>query len=160
MRRIGLAFHEGFSFVRSAVAQVLSVAGRKASDCKLNFDLLRRETSLGRNYAKAMPRYCQGTGLLDHTNELTALGRRVYECDPHLERTETLWLCHYNLAASDGPGPEFWQLLVGKYLIVGDELRKTTLGELLRKVSVDGGNLIAERTASCTARSSWAPMHP
>src|SRR5665213_2902041 len=151
VRRIGLAFHEGFSFVRSAVAEVLSVAGRKASDCKLNFDLLRQETSLGRNYAKAIPRYCQGAGLLDHKNELTKLGRRVYHSDPHLERSETLWLCHYNLAASEGPGPEFWQLLVGKQLIVGDELKKTTLGELLRKFSEDGGNPIAERTASTAA---------
>ena len=150
-RRLGLAFHEGFSFVRSAVSQVLTVAGRKASDCKLNFSLLLQETSLGRNYAKAMPRYCQGAGLLDHQNELTALGRRVYECDPHLERIETLWLCHYHLAAPDGPGPEFWQLLVGKHLNPGDELKKSALGELLMKVSENGGNSIAARTASTAA---------
>lgn len=151
IRRIGMAFHEGFPFVRSSIADVLSVAGRKSSDTKLNFELLRQETTLGKNYAKAMPRYCQGAGLLDNKNELTTFGRRVYECDPHLERPETLWLCHYNLAASEGPGPEFWHLLVGEHLRVGDELKTTSLGDLLRKVSEDGGNPIAERTASTAA---------
>lgn len=151
IRRIGLAFHEGFPFVRSAVAEVLSLAARKAADAKLNFDLLRNETSLGRNYAKAMPRYCQGAGLLDHRNEFTPFGLRVFERDCYLERTETMWLCHYHLAASDGPGPEFWQLLVSDYLITGSELKTTELGEILKSVSEDNGNPIAERTAQTSA---------
>jgi hypothetical protein len=149
--RVGLAFHEGFSFVRSAVATVLSVAGRKTVGTKLNFELLRQETTLGRNYIKAMPRYCQGAGLLDDQNELTTLGRRIYENDPHLERTETLWFCHYNLACLDGPGPEFWHLLVAEHLRVGDELKTPILGELLGRFSAAGGNPIAERTAATAA---------
>lgn len=151
IRRIGLAFHEGFPFVRSAVTEVLSLAGRKHRDAKLNFDLLRNETSLGRNYAKAMPRYCQGAGLLDHRNELTIFGRRVFQSDCYLERAETLWLCHYHLAASDGPGPEFWHMLVSDYIIPGDEVKTTQLGEILKKVSADKGSSIAERTAQTTA---------
>ena len=150
-RRLGLAFHEGFSFVRSAVAQVLSVAGRKTSDSKLTFALLRGETTLGVNYAKAMPRYCQGAGLLDHDNELTTLGRRVHECDPHLERSETLWLCHYHLAGAEGPGPEFWHALVSDYMIAGDELKTIQIGEILKKLSEDKGNPIAGRTAQTAA---------
>lgn len=133
------------------MAEVLSVAARKRAEAKLNFALLLQETRLGRNYAKAMPRYCQGAGLLDHKNELTTLGRRVYECDPHLERPETQWFCHYNLAALEGPGPEFWHLLVAEHLRVGDELKTTILGQLLRKFSQDIGNPIAERTASTAA---------
>ena len=151
IRRIGLAFHEGFPFVRPAVAEVLSLAARKEKDAKLNFDLLRQETSLGRNYAKSMPRYCQGAGLLDHRNELTAFGRRVFQSDRFLERAETMWLCHYHLAASDGPGPEFWHLLVSDYMIPGDELKTTQLGDLLQKVSKDNLSPIAERTAQTTA---------
>lgn len=150
-RRIGLAFHEGFAFVRSSVADVLSVAGRKPLGTKLNHKMLRQETTLGKNYAKAMPRYCQGAGLLDHKNELTAFGRRVYQCDPHLERPESLWLCHYNLAAAEGPGPEFWHLFAAKHLLVGDELKTTNLGSLLMELSEDSGNPVAERTASTAA---------
>jgi hypothetical protein len=98
-----------------------------------------------------MPRYCQGAGLLDDKNELTTLGRRIYEYDPHLGRTETLWFCHYNLACMEGPGPEFWHLLVAEHLRVGNELKTPILGELLRKVSAAGGNPIAERTAATAA---------
>ena len=150
-RRIGLAFHEGFSFVRSAVAEVVSLAGRKSNDSRLNFDLLRKETNLGRNYAKAMPRYCQGAGLLDQKNELTTLGKYIYECDRHLERPETLWICHYNLAALDGPGPEFWHMLVRQHLLAGDTLKTTSLGEVLKRVCEDSGNPVAERTAFTAA---------
>src|ERR1022692_712345 len=71
IRRLGLAFHEGFCFVRSAVSEVLSLAARKRPGEKLNFELLRNETTLGRNYIKAMPRFCVGAGLLDSRNELT-----------------------------------------------------------------------------------------
>jgi len=150
-RRIGLAFHEGFPFVRSAVAEVVSVAGRKSSDSRLNFDLLRKETNLGRNYAKAMPRYCQGAGLLDQKNELTTLGRLIYEYDRHLERSETLWICHYNMAAPEGPGPEFWHVLVRQHLLVGDILKTTSLGEVIKRASEESGNPIAERTAITAA---------
>lgn len=150
-RRLGLAFHEGFSFVRSAVSQVLTVAGRKASDCKLNFSLLLQETSLGRNYAKAMPRYCQGAGLLDHRNELTPFGLRVFQSDRYLEQPETMWLCHYHLAASEGPGPEFWHTLVSDYMIAGDELKSAQLGEILKKISDNNGSPIADRTAQTAA---------
>jgi hypothetical protein len=151
VRRVGLTFHESFAFVRSAVAAVLSVAGRKGSDCKLTIDLLREETCLGRSYAKAMPKYCQAAGLLDQNNELTTLGRRVHECDPHLEMSETLWFCHYKLADSKGPGPEFWHMLVSGHLLVGDELKTAILGDYLGKFSSDGGNPIAERTATTAA---------
>ncbi|MEI8044761.1 MAG: DUF4007 family protein, partial [Verrucomicrobiota bacterium] len=150
-RRIGLAFHEGFPFVRSAVAEVISLSGRKANDIRLNFDLLRKETNLGRNYAKAMPRYCQCAGLLDHKNELTTLGRRLYECDRHLERPETLWLCHYNLAAPEGPGPQFWHVFVGQRLLVGDILKTMNLGEVLKRYCEESGNPIVERTAVTAA---------
>jgi len=151
MARVGLAFHEGFSFVRSAVAEVLSVARSKVPGEKLDFKLLRRETTLGRNYIKAMPRYCVGAGLLDHKNELTALGRRVSEFDPHLERLETLWLCHYNLSAIEGPGPEFWHLLVANHLHMGEELRTPALGDVLRLFAAGNGNPVAERTAFTAA---------
>jgi hypothetical protein len=151
IRRIGLAFHEGFPLVRSAVAEVLSVAARKGAEAKLNFDLLREETSLGRNYAKAMPRYCQGAGLLNHKNELTSFGSRVVQSDRYLEQPETMWLCHYHLAASDGPGPEFWHTLVSDYVIAGDELKTTQLGEVLKKISEDNGSAIADRTAQTAA---------
>lgn len=150
-RRISLAFHEGFPLVRSAVAKVLSVAAQKGAETKLNFDLLREKTSLGRNYAKAMPRYCQGAGLLDHRNELTPFGLRVFQSDCYLEQPETMWLCHYHLAASEGPGPVFWHTLVSDYMVAGDELKTTQFGEILKKISEDNGSPIADRTAQTAA---------
>lgn len=150
-RRISLAFHEGLSFVRSSIADVLSVAAQRNPDKKLNSEMLRQKTPLGQNYAKAMPRYCQGAGLLDQKNELTAFGRHVYKHDPHLELAATLWLCHYNLAAAEGPGPEFWHLLTAKHLIVGDELRTAHLGNFLMQVYEQSGYSIAGRTSSTAA---------
>lgn len=124
--RLKTAFHETFALSRPALTQIMAVA--QASDLRemptTSEDrraLLRKETSLGTNYIKAMPRYGWGAGLLDTKVQLTPFGAMAHSRDPLLESLATQWLMHYHLSAPHGPGPAFWHNLVVTRFFPGDE---------------------------------------
>ena len=152
--RLGLAFHEAFSFSVPAIVQVLTVvadAGKSGGKDGLSHGLLSNETTLGPNYIRAMPRYCVGAGLLDTEYRFTALGEAVRQGDSNLSSPSTLWLIHYNLAARHGPGPEFWHYFVTHLLRPGEELATAEVGVALREHAQEAGRSVAERTAKTTA---------
>ena len=152
--RLGLAFHEAFSFSVPAVAQVLSVVsglGQTEDADGITRGLLSAETTLGPNYVRAMPRYCYGSGLLDGNYGLTAFGEAVLRSDSSLSFPSTLWLLHYHLAALGGPGPSFWHYFVTRLLRPGEELSSAEVGVALREQAQEDGRSVTERTAKTTA---------
>ena len=108
---------------------------------------------MGRNYVKAMPRYCYGSGLLDAENRLTPFGRLVVEHDPALQKPETQWVMHYFLSLADGPGPAYWHDLVARYLRVGSTVSADQVAEWVSgSVTESGDRELAERTVKDSAR--------
>lgn len=119
--RIGTVFHETLTLNIPAIASVLRVSYEH--DAKVTAETLRSETNLGANYIKAMPLYARGCGLLELGSfALTPFGQCVMEKDPNLTRLETLWIMHYYLSASQGPGPAFWNNLITKVVRIGQPL--------------------------------------
>lgn len=137
--RIGTVFHETFALSRAAVASVMkAIEGWNRSDLPL-FDHLRESTALGTRYCKAMPRYAQGTGLLDKDYQVTQLGQVVLSYDPSLMSEVTQWLMHYHLSAPQGPGPLFWHALVTRTLRPGRTLRSSEVAQELADILREQG---------------------
>ncbi|MBF6596095.1 MAG: DUF4007 family protein [Thermaceae bacterium] len=147
MSRLATVFHESFALNRPAITQVLEIASDEAQ--KVNFDSLRESTSLGANYAKAMPRYSVGAGLLeDRSYCLTAFGKFAQQHDPDLNNPSTLWLMHYHLSAPAGPGPAFWHYLVSRQLRQGAGLERASLIEAVRESVLETeGKALVDRSA-------------
>lgn len=157
-RRLGTAFHEGFSLIRPAVAAVLEVVeGIRPEATSISLaDLLKERTTLGANYIRSMPRYAFGSGLLAGTarnrTTLTAFGNQVRLHDPYLNHPATQWLMHYYLSAPSGLGSPFWSYLITRGLRVGDELERSQVAwEIARIAEEDTGKPLATRTAQTTA---------
>lgn len=124
--RLRTAFHETFALSRPALTQIMAVSDASGlrgtlTDSEGRRALLRKETSLGTNYVKAMPRYGWGAGLLDTKIQPTPFGAMAHSRDPLLESLSTQWLMHYHLSAPHGPGPTFWHHLVVTRFFPGDE---------------------------------------
>lgn len=154
-KKLGLTFHRTFPLKRSAVADVLRLAGNIVPDqhtqrC-LTREAIRELTNLGTIYVEAMPRYSLGAGLLDAKNCLTPFGAMAYERDPFLEQLSTQWLMHYYLCAPHGPGPAFWNELVRSRFKTGNEFTAeeliVQLGEFFVRTE---GKSLAERSARST----------
>ena len=122
-KRLGAVFHETFSLLRPAISQVLNALVKYQNESTISslFNLLRKETNLGKNYIKSMSRYCFGTGLINQHNKFTAFGTFVQKTDPLLDHIGTQWLMHYHLSAPHGPGPIFWHEIVTHSFRIGDE---------------------------------------
>lgn len=150
--RIGTVFHETFALSRIAVASVLkAVEGWEREQLTL-FEHLRETTALGTRYCKAMPRYGQGTGLLDKHYQLTQFGKIVLMYDPSLMSEVTQWLMHYHLSAPHGPGPLFWHALVPRTLCPGRSLRRDEVAqELLDILRQLGQKELTPRARQSTA---------
>lgn len=139
MSRLGTTFHESFSLVRSQLAKTLPLA----VDAPLSFARIRDQTDLGMNYAKAMPRYADGCGLIDpSTGMLSSFGRRVLEYDPQLETPTTQWLLHYHMSSPSGPGPAYWHRAICERLRPG---HSTTADKMRSDIPELSG--LADRTA-------------
>lgn len=144
--RLGSAFHESFSLSIPSITQVLSVVAA-TGEC----NSLSKDTTLGSNYIRSMPRYCIGAGLLDSEYRFTKFGNAVLCNDPDLSSQSTLWLIHYNLSAVRGPGPEFWHYFVTKFLHPGRELTTGFVGNNIREHLRELGKDVVERTAKTAA---------
>jgi hypothetical protein len=121
--RLGTIFHETLSLSRQSIFQIVqSIANDNNVDKprKPNFDSLKKQTNLGPNYIKAMPRYARGCGILDQKNSLTAFGKYINLRDSLLDQTGTQWLMHYHLSAPQGPGAAFWSEIVSKHFYSGN----------------------------------------
>ncbi|MCD0174452.1 DUF4007 family protein [Deinococcus sp. 14RED07] len=111
-KRIGNLFHESFTLSRPGIAAAIRQANGP-NGLKGLVERLQEEEKLGKNWAKAVPAYARGCGLLEFgSTELTPLGMYVREHDPSLSLLATQWLMHYHLSAPHGPGPRFWHDLV------------------------------------------------
>jgi hypothetical protein len=76
---------------------------------------LMRILGVGNNKAEATVTWLGYLGLrVNKTGSLTSLGRLLVRSDPHLQRTLTLWLLHYQLA-SNGQA-EVWYILSNEFL--------------------------------------------
>jgi hypothetical protein len=147
--RVGTVFHESFSLNRPAMASILALT--KTFGSVPNFATIKRETVLGNNYIKAMPRYAQGCGLVT-ADSLTVLGNHIAKADPTLSCLSTHWLMHYHLSAPQGPGPWFWHYLVTRVLKPGYEISGHHLAqELAHALREHGGTRLQERTIRTTA---------
>lgn len=128
--KIGLTFHEKLQLGRSRIAEVLSAVTYRPGASN---DDLRALTSLGTNMTKAFPRLAQGCGLLTKSRHLTDFGSKVALSDPGLDSEHTLWIIHYNLTASSGPGPEFWGHAFRSILRSGQPQRVEELADQVRE---------------------------
>ncbi|GIV17513.1 MAG: hypothetical protein KatS3mg022_2948 [Armatimonadota bacterium] len=137
--RIGTVFHETFALSRPAVASVLQAVQAWDRERTTLFDHLRENTTLGTRYCKAMPRYAQGSGLIDDKYRVTEFGRKVLENDPSLLSEVTQWLMHYHLSAPQGPGPLFWHGLVTRTLRPGRTLRSSEVAQELADILREQG---------------------
>jgi hypothetical protein len=140
--KIGLTFHEKLQLGRSRIAEVLTAVTDRPGATN---DELRSLTSLGTNMTKAFPRLAQGCGLLTKSRHLTEFGSQVVLSDPGLDSEQTLWIIHYNLTASSGPGPEFWGHAFRNVLRIGqpqgvedlaDQIREAGYGESIQVEAV------------------------
>jgi hypothetical protein len=128
--KIGLTFHEKLQLNRSRIAEVLSAVTYRPGATN---DDLRALTSLGTNMTKAFPRLAQGCGLLTKSRHLTGLGKTIAMSDPRLDSETTLWLMHFNLTASIGPGPEFWGYAFKNAIRIGQPQKVDELAEKVRE---------------------------
>jgi hypothetical protein len=129
--RIGTVFHETFALSRPSMSAVLNAIGHRQEGNSRLFEHLRKATTLGTRYCKAMPRYLQGAGLSDRTHHLTDFGNAVLHNDPTLASDATQWLMHYHLSAPQGPGPLFWHGLVTRVLQPGRILNSMDVAQEL-----------------------------
>ncbi|MFA7408005.1 MAG: DUF4007 family protein [Anaerolineaceae bacterium] len=61
-----------------------------------------------------------GFGLvMPRTTKLTSLGRKIIQSDPYFEKTETLWIVHYNV--SSDPDWVVWHRIVNTVMHAKDE---------------------------------------
>ncbi|WP_276522272.1 DUF4007 family protein [Kallotenue papyrolyticum] len=142
-------FHETFSLNRPAIAEVLQVLHSHKGE--VNLKQLHQRTKLGTNYAKAMPRYARGCGLLEPTgSRLTRFGALALAHDPALQHPATQWLMHYHLSAPHGPGPRFWHYLVTRELRPGNIVHSEPLAEAIAQGLADEAALQA-RSLRATA---------
>lgn len=132
--RIGTVFHETFALSRPAVSSVLLAVENYDRAQGTLFEHLRQNTNLGTRYCKAMPRYGQGTGLLDRSYHVTEFGKLALTNDPYLTSEVTQWLMHYHLSAPQGPGPRFWHALVTRTLRPGRTLRSNEVAQELLSI--------------------------
>lgn len=147
--RIGLSFHETFPLNRSAMLQLIEVAGQ--NDGRISRSSLRKHTSLGTNYIKAMPRYGVGCGIFSGS-ELTPFGQVLLQHDPTLASDTTQWLMHYHMSAPHGPGPCYWHHLVTHFLRAGNRLSSTDVAsEIIRTIRNDTGSEPNPRTVGAAA---------
>jgi hypothetical protein len=150
-QRIETTFHETFALNLPALASVLQVSNEHQGD--LTPEDISRETSLGPNYVKAMPRYARGCGLLKLNGYgLTDFGRTAMIHDPYLLRCETQWLMHYHMSAPSGPGPGFWNHLIARIVHIGDTLGRSVISqEIGTFVQQTTGKALSTRTLETTA---------
>jgi len=153
--RLKVAFHETFSLVGPAIAQLVKVSAEHeelGGSTRLSRDEIARKTSLGPNYVRAVPRWAYGTGLLDLNYHLTQFGRSVWMKDPSLANVATLWSMHYHMAAPQGPGPSFWNHLVSNKLRPGDTLETSQIALAIgNRIEEHGSQKIAQKTLTTTA---------
>lgn len=123
-KKFAINFHESFILSRTSIFQILNGVNKKG---KLDREVLKN-TSLGTNYQKSMPRYAKRAGLLNQKNHLTLFGSFVAEYDPHMEKTGTQWLLHYHLSAPHQP-TAFWHHLVTRWFIPGNTFTAEQLVE-------------------------------
>ena len=141
-------FHESFSLSRSSISQVLDVA-RRFGEVNKNF---LEQTSLGRNYQKAMPRYARSCGLLDVKQQLTSFGTQVVDHDLGMAQIHTQWLMHYHLASPHGPGPAFWNYLVVTHFRSGNILAGNEISEQIGVFTWENtGKEMSSRSLRATA---------
>lgn len=149
-KRLGMAFHETLKLNRAAMGDVLNYV-QQCTDSQPSPSDLRNATSLGTNYVKAMPRFCNGAGLLNGW-ALTEFGRGVLQWDEGMLSPTSQWLLHYHLSAHHGPGPEFWHHLILRFLKPGTRLTSTWVrDELVQFAESHQRTEISQRTASSTA---------
>lgn len=154
--KLGTMFHESFSLSRESLRQVLSVVidneNVNFSSQEKRFDVLRKNTKLGTNYVKAMPKYAKGAGLLDDKYEASFWGTTVHNKDHLMCQTSTLWLIHYHLSAPQGLGPLFWNELVLANFRGGNEFEKEDIEKQIKEFYLrTEGESLADRSASTTA---------
>lgn len=156
-QRLKTVFHETFSLSRSSIGQVMSVmASQSVAVGSIGSEdletLLRGQTHLGTRYVKAMPRYAVGAGLVTFEYAFTSFGHYALERDPLFDRKDTQWLMHYFLSAPHGPGPEFWNALVGSAFRTGNEFSIDDVTELIgSKYLAMEGKSLAHRSIRSTA---------
>jgi hypothetical protein len=154
--RLGATFHRSFSLVRSAVTQVLKLAGNAGNQTDnagcLDRDTINKLSHLGSIYVEAMPRYGYGTGLLGEGYCLTQFGQAALKADALLEQFDTLWLMHYFLSATQGPGPVFWHDLVTSRFLSGNEFKVSDIEEQIANVFQSReGKPLSQRSTRRTA---------
>ena len=153
--RLKVSFHETFSLVRPAIAQLVKVSAEheeSGGSTKLSRDEIARKTSLGPNYVRAVPRWAYGTGLLDLNYRLTRFGQLMWLKDPSLTNVATLWGMHYHMAAPQGPGPSFWNHLVSNKLRPGDTLETSQIASAIGdRIEEHDSQKIAQKTLITTA---------
>lgn len=151
--RLGPTFHRSFHLVRTAVSDVLKVAGRNDLSGALNGrEAIRIETHLGSVYIQAMPRYGVGSGLLNSFSSLSTFGAYALQYDSPLSQPVTQWLMHYHLSAPNGPGPVFWHELVKTWFRSGDEFSDKQIIEQISDIYLqDKGKSFSEKSARKTA---------
>lgn len=129
--------------------QLIDVAAQ--NNGRISQSALRKHTSLGTNYIKAMPRYGVGCGIFSRS-ELTPFGQVLLQHDPALALGTTQWLMHYHMSAPHGPGPCFWHHLVTRFLRICSRLRSTDVAsEIGRMIREEEGNEPNPRTMARTA---------
>ncbi|MFC6593234.1 DUF4007 family protein [Deinococcus lacus] len=150
-KRLGTLFHESFALSRPGISAAL----RQTSEADSVKDLIERLyelENLGKNWAKAVPAYARGCGLIEFgSTDLTPLGEHMLAHDPDLHLPDTLWLMHYHLSAPHGPGPRFWHELVLRLPELGAEFgREAVIEQITQTTKAEGADL-KERGLATTA---------
>jgi len=155
-KRIGTMFHETFPLNRPALTQILNMLFQKNSSSEEMKErvltYLKKNSNLGPNYIKAMPRYAIGCGLMDAKYETTDFGITASETNPNLDQAVTQWLMHYHLAAPYGPGPLFWCKLVKTRFRSGDEFSRQEIAKQIGEIfEQEEGKALSPDSAKSTA---------